>query len=149
MQSARRNRYALSNTCRQGAQAIVTQAFDTQASRLVAIKRVRCGPADERARESFQREVGMLQDLTHPHIVEMIAVDRDDDANWYLVLEWVPDNLETVIRRHGPLTWNDFWERFGRPVLEAIVFGQKKRIAHRDIKPKNILITEGEVPKLA
>jgi serine/threonine protein kinase len=92
------NRYALSNTSRQGAQAIVTQAYDTQAGRLVAIKRVRFGPADERSREAFQREVGMLQDLRHPHIVEMIAVDRDDDGDWYLVLEWLPDNLETVIK---------------------------------------------------
>src|ERR1700730_1939345 len=120
MQSARRNRYALSNTCRQGAQAIVTQAFDTQASRLVAIKRVRFGPADERARESFQREVGMLQHLRHPHIVEMIAVDRDDDGNWYLVLEWLPENLGNVITRDGPFTWAEFWERFGRPILDAI-----------------------------
>jgi Protein kinase domain len=91
----------------------------------------------------------MLQDLRHPHIVEMIAVDRDDDGNWYLVLEWLPDNLETVIERAGSLTWNEFWERFGRPILDAIVFGQKKRIAHRDIKPKNILVTETGVPKLA
>jgi serine/threonine protein kinase len=29
------------------------------------------------------------------------------------------------------------------------VFGQKERIAHRDIKPKNILVTETGVPKLA
>ena len=49
------NRYALSNTIREGAQAIVTQAFDMQLGRLVAIKRVRFGPADERAREAFQR----------------------------------------------------------------------------------------------
>jgi len=29
------------------------------------------------------------------------------------------------------------------------VFGQKKRIAHRDIKPRNILVTEARLPKLA
>jgi AAA domain/Protein kinase domain len=143
------NRYALSNISRQGAQAIVTQAFDTQTGRLVAIKQVRFGPADERAREGFQREVGMLQDLQHPHIVEMIAVDRDHDGNWYLVLEWLPENLESLINRVGPLTWNEFWEQFGHPILNAIVFAQKKRIAHRDIKPKNILVTDSGVPKLA
>ena len=93
------NRYALSSTSRQGGQAIVTQAFDTQESRLVAIKRVRFGPADERARQGFRREVRMLQELHHPNIVEMIAVDRDDDGNWYLVLEWLPENLESEIKR--------------------------------------------------
>ena len=49
-------RYALGARQRSGAQATVTQAFDTQANRMVAIKRVRFGPNDERARESFQRE---------------------------------------------------------------------------------------------
>jgi serine/threonine protein kinase len=143
------NRYALSNTIREGAQAIVTQAFDMQLGRLVAIKRVRFGPADERAREAFQREVGMLQDLRHPNIVEMLDVDRDDQGNWYLVLEWLPDNLETIIKRTGALTWGEYWTRWGRPLLNAIIFGQEKRIAHRDIKPRNILVTETGVPKLA
>jgi len=142
-------RYALSNITRQGAQAVVTQAYDTAAGRVVAIKQVKSGLTDGRSREAFQREVGMLQDLRHPNIVELIDVNRDEEGNWYLVLEWVPDNLENLIKKEGPLSWNTFWERLGRPILDAVVFGQKKRIAHRDIKPKNILITESGVPKLA
>ena len=143
-------RYVLSTkVVRPGGQAIVTQAYDPDESRQVAIKRMRFGPGDERSREGFQREVQMLQDLRHPNIVEMIEVDRDGDGNWYLVLEWLPDNLETVIKKHGPFTWDEFLRRFGRPILDAIVFGQKKQIAHRDIKPKNILVSENEAPKLA
>lgn len=143
------NRYALTKTERQGAQAIVTQAFDTQKAMPVAIKRMRFGPEDERAHEGFQREVQMLQDLRHPNIVEMMEVDRDDEGHWYIVLEWLPENLETVIERDGPFSWEEFWQRFGRQILEAIVYAQKKQIAHRDIKPKNILISETDVPKLA
>jgi hypothetical protein len=33
----------------------------------------------------------------------MIDVDRDDDGNWYLVLEWLLDNLENR-HRAGRLT---------------------------------------------
>ncbi|WP_407116116.1 AAA domain-containing protein [Bradyrhizobium sp. LMG 9283] len=143
------NRYALGNSSRSGAQAIVTQAFDTQGTRPVAIKRMRFGPADERAREGFQREVQMLRGLRHPNIVEMIDVDRDGDGNWYIVLEWLQDNLETVIQRNGPCSWDDFWRRFGGQILDAVVYGQKKQIAHRDIKPKNILVSSEGVPKLA
>jgi serine/threonine protein kinase len=143
------DRYVLTATTRRGAQATVTQAFDTIASRMVAIKRVRFGPDDERAREGFQREVMMLQGLRHPNIVEMIDVDRNPEGNWYLVMEWVPDNLEDIITREGALSWRHFWERFGQPLLDAIVFAQTKRIAHRDLKPKNILVTETGVPKVA
>lgn len=143
------NRYALTKTERHGAQAIVTQAFDTQKATPVAIKRMRFGPEDERSREGFQREVQMLQDLRHPNIVEMLEVDRDDEGHWYIVLEWVPENLETVIERDGPCSWDDFWQRSGRQILDAVVYGQKKQIAHRDIKPKNILVSADGVPKLA
>jgi hypothetical protein len=142
-------RYVLTNTTRPGGQAIVTQAFDPATSKTVAIKRMRFGPEDERAREGFQREVQMLQDLRHPHIVEMIEVDQDGEGNWYIVLEWLPDNLETVVQRDGAFSWDDFWHRFGRPILDAVVYGQKKQIAHRDVKPKNILVSAEGLPKLA
>lgn len=138
-------RYALSKTVRPGGQAIVTQAYDPAESKTVAIKRMRFGPEDERSREGFQREAQMLQDLRHPNIVEMIEVDRDADGNWYLVLEWLPDNLENVIKRDGPCSWDDFFRRFGRQILDAVVYGQKKQIAHRDIKPKNIQIGRAHV----
>ena len=99
--------------------------------------------------EGFQREAQMLQDLRHPNIVEMMEVDRDDEGHWYIVLEWLPENLETAIKRDGPCSWEEFWRRFGRQILEAVVYAQKKQIAHRDIKPKNILVSATGVPKLA
>lgn len=142
-------RYVLTNTTRPGGQAIVTQAFDPTESKTVAIKRMRFGPEDLRAREGFQREVQMLQNLRHSNIVEMIEVDQDGDGNWYIVLEWLPDNLETVVGRNGPCSWDRFWQQYGRPILDAVVYGQKKQIAHRDIKPKNILLSADGVPKLA
>ncbi len=116
---------------------------------MVAIKRVRFGPDDERGRVGFQREAGLLQDLRHPNIVELIEVDQDEDGNWFLVLEWLDQNLEDVIRKHGPMTVGVFWDQFGEKLLEAIAFGHKARVAHRDIKPKNILVSNDDVPKLA
>lgn len=142
-------RYVLTDHNRQGGQATVTQAFDIQTRRSVAIKRVRFGPDDARAQEGFQREAGMLQDLRHKHIVEWLETDRDADGNWYLVLEWVDDNLESLIERDGPISWGTFWERIGRDLLDAVAYGQKRRIAHRDIKPKNILVTVDGKIKLA
>lgn len=142
-------RYLLTEVVRSGAQATVVKAFDSRTTSLVAIKRVKFGPDDQRAQEGFQREVGMLQTLAHDHIVQLIEVDRDPDGHWYIVLEWIEENLEDVILRDGPLPWTIFWDRYGLPIIDAIIFGQKKRIAHRDIKPKNILVTSTGVPKLA
>jgi serine/threonine protein kinase len=142
-------RYALRSEARYGAQASVSQAYDIQDGRLVAIKRMRAGPHDARAAEGLQREIGMLESLVHPNIVKLHGVDRDPEGNWYLVLEWIPETLEDLMVRHGPMTWAYFWDHIGNPLLTAVVFAQKRRIAHRDIKPKNILVTADGVPKLA
>ena len=143
------DRYVLTNVTRGGAQATVVKALDKQSAGLVAVKRVRFGPDDKRAREGFQREATMLQKLEHPNIVQLVEIGRDPENNWYLVLEWIDENLEDVIARDGAMPWPMFWDRYGAPLLEAIIFGQKKRVAHRDIKPKNILVTDAGIPKLA
>ena len=142
-------RYVLTDLVRGGAQATVVKALDKQSAGLVAVKRVKFGPDDQRAREGFQREATMLQKLDHPNIVQLVEVARDTDNNWYLVLEWIEDNLEDVIARDGAMPWPMFWDRYGEPLLDAVIFGQKRRVAHRDIKPKNILVTGSGVPKLA
>lgn len=142
-------RYALQSDPRTGAQASVCRAFDMADGRLVAIKRMLAGPHDARAAEGLQREVEMLQNLDHPNIVKLLDVDRDVEGNWYLVLEWVPETLEDHILAHGPMAWHHFWDHFGQPLLAAVIFAQKRRIAHRDIKPKNILLTTDGTPKLA
>lgn len=142
-------RYFLTENVRRGAQATVTQAFDTQANRMVAVKRVPFGPDDARAREAFQREARVFQSLRHDNIVDMVEIDRDDQGHWFIVLEWIDDNLEDVLERDGPMAWTEFWDRVGEPILDAVSLAQKRQIAHRDIKPKNILITSSGVTKLA
>lgn len=142
-------RYVLTDIKRAGAQATVVKAMDQTAGSLVAIKRVKFGPDNTRAQEGFRREAQMLQDLNHPNIVGLVEIDQDSDGNWFLVLEWIDDNLEDIILREGPMPWSMFWDRYGATVLDAVVYGQKQRIAHRDIKPKNILVTPEKIPKLA
>ncbi|MEP3114143.1 AAA domain-containing protein [Nisaea sp.] len=142
-------RYVLTNVERSGAQGTVVKALDKESAALVAVKRAKFGPDDQRAGEGFQREAMMLQTLNHPNIVQLIEVGRDPENNWYLVLEWIDDNLEDVIARDGAMPWPMFWDCYGGPLIDAVIFGQKKRVAHRDIKPKNILVTDVGIPKLA
>ncbi len=146
-----KGRYLLTETVRKGAQASVTQAFDRQAGAMVAIKRVRFGPDDARGRAGFEREAESLQALTHPNIVRLIEIDRDDEGHWFLVLEWIERNLEDVILADGPMSWTQFWDTYGEPLLDAICFAQNRTepIAHRDIKPRNILVADRGVAKLA
>lgn len=143
-------RYLQSGETRQGAQATVTKAYDIVGSREVAIKRMDVGRNAAKSSEGFNREVTSLEDLRHNNIVEYVEVNRDEaDGSWFLVLEWLPDTLEDLIVRECPMSWTRYWDQFGSPLLDAIVYAQSRRVAHRDIKPRNILITASGAPKLA
>ncbi|OZA72025.1 MAG: hypothetical protein B7X78_02070, partial [Sphingomonadales bacterium 39-62-4] len=39
-----------------------------------------------------------------------VEIGRDPENNWYLVLEWIDENLEDVIAREGAMPWPMFWD---------------------------------------
>lgn len=85
-------RYVLtSDPVREGGMSVVQKAFDPVESRLCAIKRMKIGSQDElQWRESFNREVKALSDLSeHPNIVSLHGAGNDG-GGYYMALEWVP-----------------------------------------------------------
>lgn len=142
-------RYVLEPPERPGGMSIVIKAYDMKSKCHVAIKRMRRNANTVRQKDSFSREYEALKSLVHPNIVKMLDVGIDDNRDSYLVLEWVEQNLDEYINAEGPLDWTQFYERVGRPILDAIVFAQGQRWVHRDIKPKNILMGIDLIPKIA
>lgn len=151
MQPIIADRYVLTrDPVREGGMSTVQKVFDREESRLCAIKRMR-DPRDDdlRWKESFNREYKALTELSeHPNIVTLHDAGVDDDGH-YMVLEWVPSNLVDWIQAKGPLSWDEFYHRLGRPVLQALAFAQSRGWIHRDIKPQNILVTDDGVPKIS
>ncbi len=47
------------------------------------------------------------------------------------------------------LGWDSFYELFGRGLLSALAFAHERQFIHRDIKPKNILVTRDGLAKIA
>ncbi len=128
----------------------VRKAFDIKESRFVAIKRMKNeSSADLRWKESFHREYSALSDLSqHQNIVELYDAGVDANGN-YIVLEWVESNLSEFISKTGGLQWAEYYQKFGRPLLEALSFAQSRGWNHRDIKPQNILIAKDGIPKIS
>jgi serine/threonine protein kinase len=143
-------RYALTNDApRQGGMSIVRKAFDLQESRFCAIKRMKGHEQDLRWKDSFHREYSALTDLSgHPNIVSLYDAGSDDQG-FFMVLEWVPDNLVDWVGSRGRFDWAQFYQLLGRPLLDALAFAQNRRWHHRDIKPQNILVDEKGVPKIS
>jgi AAA domain-containing protein/protein kinase-like protein len=143
-------RYVLTDPVRYGGMSVVQKVFDPQESRFCAIKRMKPDRYDEiRGKESFHREYAALNDVSaHPNIVTLYDAGSDD-YGFYMVLEWVPENLVDWINRNGPQRWSDFYPSLGLPILQAISYAQSRGWNHRDIKPQNILITDDGSPKIA
>ena len=71
--------------------------------------------------------------------MELLDSGKDETTgNYFLVLEWMDKNLETLVKESPADGWDSFWEAVALPVLEALAFSHSRRI-HGDIKPSNII----------
>jgi AAA domain/Protein kinase domain len=127
----------------------IQKSYDVTSGKHVAIKRMLLQGDAERQKTSFQREADALQKLEHPNVVSLVTVEQDADGRWYLALEWLEETIEAYILRKGAIPWNRFYTSIGKPVLEALEFAQTRhQIAHRDLNPRNIMMTDKEEPKI-
>lgn len=143
------NRFMLLDEVREGGMASIHKAFDPQDQCFVAIKRMKLQGDLYRQKTSFNREVDALSKLKHPNIVSFVTVDQDGSDQWYLAIEWLEETLESYILKHGSMSWNKFYVSFGKPLLDAIEYAQTTfNLAHRDLNPRNIMVTANGVPKI-
>ncbi|MGI9626276.1 MAG: protein kinase domain-containing protein [Longimicrobiales bacterium] len=114
--------------------------------RYVAIKVVRAGVGPGFS-ERFARERAILAQLAHPGIAQFIGGGETEDGRPYFVMEHVEGER---IDRHADralLTIRERVELF-RHVCHAVQHAHANLVVHRDLKPGNILVTSGGVPKL-
>ncbi len=110
----------------------------------VAVKTLRSKWADnEAAIARFEREAKALSQLQHPNCVSVLDFGRQDNTgDWYLAMEWVEgEDFKKLIKSKGPLGTED-WVDYFKQALKALRYIHDAGILHRDIKPKNLMLTE-------
>lgn len=119
-------------------------AVQSSLDRLVVIKRTSPGEGDlDRA----DKEAAIAAGLQHPHIIEVFDYFRYGGSA-YLVMEFVDGlDLGTVIEHRAPLPPKTA-AGIARQVCAALVCAHGRGVIHRDIKPKNILISREGLVKL-
>mmetsp|Transcript_40347 Transcript_40347/g.92620 ORF Transcript_40347/g.92620 Transcript_40347/m.92620 type:complete len:682 (-) Transcript_40347:256-2301(-) len=90
--------------------------------------------------EELEHEVRMLAQLHFPSIIRLYGVALDGPIA-YVVTEWVPLTLMDAPKR-ADFTAAVFVSVVTQ-ILDGIAYIHDRQICHRDIKPQNILITEG------
>ncbi len=137
-------RYRVLSHIADGGMASVYLALDTRLDRDVALKVLRHDLAQDDAFVSrFKREARSAARLSHPNVVSVFD-QGEDDGHMFLAMEYVPgQTLREVMKAEGPLTPRAALDIMG-PVLQALGAAHRGGIIHRDVKPENIILREGD-----
>ena len=140
------DRYRLINHLARGGMADVYVATDELLGRNVAVKMLHANYAtDEAFIQRFRREAQAAANLTHPNIVSIYDTGQDGNTH-FIVMELVEGTtLRDVIKSGEPVLPRRAAE-ISSEVAAALAVAARGGLAHRDVKPGNILLTEeGEV----
>ncbi|MFD8737466.1 PQQ-binding-like beta-propeller repeat protein [Streptomyces sp. NPDC059618] len=133
-------RYGLERLLGRGGMGEVWAARDHVMLRPVAIKLVHNHLGTGEGEKLFLREARTAGALSHPGIVTVHDIGRDDDGTFYLVMERVPGRDLAVVLQDGPPAVADAvgWTA---QVADALHVAHEARVLHRDLKPANLILT--------
>jgi predicted Ser/Thr protein kinase len=135
--------YRLVSRLGEGGMGVVHLGLDPH-GRAVAIKVLRPHVAyDPEARWRLEREVDTLTRIRSSRVAAVIDSDIAGDRP-YLVTRYVAGpSLDDVVTDEGPLRPDEL-VRLGRGLVEALEAIHSVGVVHRDLKPGNVLLEDGE-----
>jgi hypothetical protein len=147
------NRFRIESGIAEGGFGVVYRAQQLALDRAVAIKVLKT-PDDlsPLARMALQRifetEARTAARLKHPHIVEVYDFGVAETAGraplLWMAMEWLEGKtLEQVLadREGRPMSPAEALDFLG-PLLRTMGFAHRQRVAHRDLKPGNIMLAQ-------
>ena len=143
-------RYELRGPVGSGGMANVFLAHDEVLDRDVALKLLKDQYAEnEEFVERFKREARSTASLSHPHIVPVFAWGETGDGMYYIAMEYLSGGtLKERIMSKGALPARTA-AAVALQIAEALQAAHEQGMIHRDIKPRNILITDSGNVKVA
>jgi eukaryotic-like serine/threonine-protein kinase len=134
------NRYAILSLLGEGGMGAVYKAQDLRLQRTVALKMIRPALATKPAvLDRFKREILLASKITHKNVVRIHDLGEVDDLKFISMAYIEGTDLESVIRREGPLS-PDRAVPLIRQIAEALQAAHEAGVVHRDLKPQNVLV---------
>ena len=136
-------RYRIERELGRGGMATVYLAHDLKHDRPVAVKVLRPEIAAALGAERFLREIVITARLDHPHILTLIDSGEADGFLFHVVPYVRGESLRAKLDREKQLPLDEAL-RITAQVASALDYAHRQGVIHRDVKPENILLHEGE-----
>lgn len=140
LRTAFAGRYDIEREIGAGGMATVYLARDPKHDRQVAIKVLRPELAAALGPDRFPREIKIVAQLQHPHILPLYDSGELQGFLYYVMPYVSGESLRTRLDREGQLPIQDA-VRILREVADALSYAHGHGILHRDIKPDNVMLS--------
>ena len=137
------DRYRIVEEIGRGGTATVYLAEDLKHGRRVAMKVLRPVPGGAYEPQRFLREIRIAARLAHPQILPLHDSGECDGLLYFVMPYAGCETLRDRLASEGSLPV-DTALRITRALAAALAYAHRHGIIHRDVKPENILLQEGE-----
>jgi serine/threonine-protein kinase len=142
VRAALANRYAIERELGSGGMATVYLARDLKHHRAVAVKVLKPELAAAVGPERFLREIRITAQLNHPHILPLLDSGEAEGLLYYVMPHVSGGSLRQRLCDDRTLPIQDA-VRITDAVASALDHAHRQGVVHRDMKPENILFSEG------
>ncbi|OQR97983.1 mitogen-activated protein kinase kinase kinase [Thraustotheca clavata] len=128
----------------QGAHGIVYKCTEASPStRIVAVKELDTKGLSSQEIESLMNEATIMKELNHKHIIQYFGVKEKKRKHVVqLAMEFMPGgSLSAYIRAVGGALTIERTKQYTWQLLSALQYLHEHRLAHRDIKSANVLLS--------
>ena len=130
----------------QGGMGVVYKAVDVRLGRTVAIKLIAHSGETDVEKRRFFREAKAASALNHPNIVTIYEYDAEGAMD-YIAMEYVAGTTLDRLATGGALPLKTLLG-YAAQIADALARAHEAGIAHRDLKPGNIMVTSDGVVKV-
>ena len=135
--------YTVDRELGRGGMATVCLAQDTKHERVVALKVLHPGLAETLGAERFLREIKVVARLNHPHILPLFDSGEVEGFLYYVMPYIEGESLREHLERENQLPVDEAI-RHACSIASALDYAHRQNVIHRDVKPENVMMYEGE-----